>query len=621
MKFENNNKEIIKKITNRSLKSNKTRNIFVVLAIVLTTFMLACVFTLGISFNENYQLMNLRDAGTTANTYLNNPSEKQISEIKNLNITDSIGKEITVGNVDSNKLKKNEQNIVLEYIDKEAWEKQIKPAVGDIKGSYPEKENEIMLSQSVIDLLKLKNIELGDKIVLNCNINKKIKSIEFVISGTYTDYSMVKRSNIDKLAYVSNDFIKNGVLTIDVKDAKKGDAEKILKQNIDLNKNQSFTYLYGQSNSQQNAMITSLAMVAIISLFMILSGYLLIYNILYIAITKDIQFYGMLKTIGASPKQIKRIVKGQGLRLSIIGIPIGIILAIIVSFLVVPAALEGFSAGTYYEGMMPTQAHFTPIVFIGTILFSLFTVWVSCVKPAKIASKISPTEALNYTGKKSKKQKKNRKSTNGGKLYKMAWYNVFRDKKRAILVFLSLFVGIMTFLSVNTFISSLSLENYISEYYPHDFEMVDTNESSSDEIDKKIDKIKDNVTVINDAYNASYDSMKAALEYLKELPGNRKIAVLGDMFELGEFAEEIHRKVGIEVITHKVDMLVTVGELANYIADEAEYLGMPKDQVIRLNTTTEAINYLNDNLEKDDVVLLKAANGMHFAEIFKGINN
>ena len=62
MKFENNNKEIIKKITNRSLKSNKTRNIFVVIAIVLTTFMLACVFTLGISFNENYQLMNLRDA-------------------------------------------------------------------------------------------------------------------------------------------------------------------------------------------------------------------------------------------------------------------------------------------------------------------------------------------------------------------------------------------------------------------------------------------------------------------------------------------------------------------------------------------------------------------------------
>ena len=89
----------------------------------------------------------------------------------------------------------------------------------------------------------------------------------------------------------------------------------------------------------------------------------------------------------------------------------------------------------------------------------------------------------------------------------------------------------------------------------------------------EVDKIKDNITVINDAYNASYDSMKAAIEYLQNLPGNRKIAVLGDMFELGEFAEEIHRKVGIEVFTHKIDVLVTVGELAKYIADEVKYLG------------------------------------------------
>lgn len=135
----------------------------------------------------------------------------------------------------------------------------------------------------------------------------------------------------------------------------------------------------------------------------------------------------------------------------------------------------------------------------------------------------------------------------------------------------------------------------------------------------EIDKIKDNVTVINDAYNASYDSMKAAIEYLQNLPGNRKIAVLGDMFELGEFAEEIHRKVGIEVFTHKIDVLVTVGELAKYIADEVKYLGMPKEKVIAVDTTKEAIEYLNKNLAKDDVVLLKAAHGMNFVEIYNGI--
>lgn len=134
-------------------------------------------------------------------------------------------------------------------------------------------------------------------------------------------------------------------------------------------------------------------------------------------------------------------------------------------------------------------------------------------------------------------------------------------------------------------------------------------------------KVKDNVTVINDAYNASYDSMKPALEYLSELPANRKIAVLGDMFELGEFSEEIHRKVGIEVVTHKIDILVTVGKLAKYIAEEAKYLRMPEENIISLETTEEASEYLNKILQKDDAVLLKAAHGMHFSEIFKSIKD
>lgn len=137
----------------------------------------------------------------------------------------------------------------------------------------------------------------------------------------------------------------------------------------------------------------------------------------------------------------------------------------------------------------------------------------------------------------------------------------------------------------------------------------------------EIDKIKDNVTVINDAYNASYDSMKAAIEYLKGIPGDRKIAVLGDMFELGEFSEEIHRKVGIEVFTHKIDVLLTVGNESKYIAEEVKYLGMPKENVVSFDTNEEAINYLNKTLRKNDVVLLKAANGMHFLKIFEGINN
>ena len=91
MKFENNNKEIIKRITNRSLRTNKVRNIFAILAIILTTFMMSSVFSIGISFVKNYGIMKTRLAGTTANISLQNPTEEQISKIKTLDIFKNTG--------------------------------------------------------------------------------------------------------------------------------------------------------------------------------------------------------------------------------------------------------------------------------------------------------------------------------------------------------------------------------------------------------------------------------------------------------------------------------------------------------------------------------------------------
>ena len=91
MKFENNNKEIIKRITNRTLKTNKIRNTFAIMAIVLTTFMISSVFSIGISFAKNYKTMNIRLQGTTANVVLSNPTDNQIEKIKSLDLSDSIG--------------------------------------------------------------------------------------------------------------------------------------------------------------------------------------------------------------------------------------------------------------------------------------------------------------------------------------------------------------------------------------------------------------------------------------------------------------------------------------------------------------------------------------------------
>ena len=319
-------------------------------------------------------------------------------------------------------------------------------------------------------------------------------------------------------------------------------------------------------------MMITIALISIIALFIVLSGYLLIYNVLYIAVTKDINFYGLLKTIGTSPRQIKKIVKGQAIRISIIGIPIGLALGAIVSFVIVPIVLDAMNSGAY-SAAMPSDVSFNPVIFILATLFSLLTVLLSCRKPARIASSISPTEALRYTGSKTKKQKKNRKSTNGGKLYKMAWYNVFREKKRAILVFLSLFMGIITFLSVNTFLKSISVENYIDKYVKNDFTL--TNESGEgNKIDEatinKIKNIKGIKTVnisklsylqlemndevllpsIKEVYKRSgltTEDMNYFLKSIKEDPSKLSTAVIGIDDELiTRFNEESKEKIDIE---------------------------------------------------------------------------
>ncbi|SCW28696.1 UDP-N-acetylmuramoyl-tripeptide--D-alanyl-D-alanine ligase [Eubacterium ruminantium] len=135
---------------------------------------------------------------------------------------------------------------------------------------------------------------------------------------------------------------------------------------------------------------------------------------------------------------------------------------------------------------------------------------------------------------------------------------------------------------------------------------------------QRVVKAKTGFTIIDDTYNASPDSMKAALEVLKnhETSG-RRVAVLGDMFELGDNTAELHAGVGRFIVNNNIDILVTVGDLSKNIANAAS-----EDKNIEihcLKTIEEAIEYLQNNLFDGDTVLLKASNGMHFKDIVKEI--
>ena len=134
-----------------------------------------------------------------------------------------------------------------------------------------------------------------------------------------------------------------------------------------------------------------------------------------------------------------------------------------------------------------------------------------------------------------------------------------------------------------------------------------------------ITELENGVKIINDAYNASLESMSASLKVLSEFKQNRKIAVLGDMLELGAYSQKLHEKVGEEVYQNKIDMLMCSGKNAKYIVKRAKELGMSEENIYYFETKEEIINKLKEISKKGDIILLKASNSMKFFDIAEKI--
>lgn len=124
------------------------------------------------------------------------------------------------------------------------------------------------------------------------------------------------------------------------------------------------------------------------------------------------------------------------------------------------------------------------------------------------------------------------------------------------------------------------------------------------------------IKIINDVYNASPQSMEAAIEVLKDISGNqRTIAILGDMLEMGDWAFEAHKNVGKFAVSKNVDYIITVGENARGIFLGALYTGIPGERVYNFECNTEANEFLSDFVHAGDVLLVKGSRGMKMEEI------
>lgn len=134
-----------------------------------------------------------------------------------------------------------------------------------------------------------------------------------------------------------------------------------------------------------------------------------------------------------------------------------------------------------------------------------------------------------------------------------------------------------------------------------------------------ITDLSNGVKIINDAYNAGLESMKASLKYLSAFTNRRKIAVLGDMLELGDYSQTLHEQVGETIYLDKIDILISSGKEAKYIVKQAKESGMPKENIYYFETKQEILNQLKKMMKTGDIILFKASNGMRFFELAEEI--
>ena len=455
----------ITKLIKQSLRYNKKRNFFIVFTIILTSFMIASVFSIGMGYYESIKMQEKRLEGSLAQVAIGSPTDEQMQILQELDYVKHVGIAHAVGETyDIPKLGK----LLLAYVNDVQWEEMFVPTFTNVEGNYPKQRNEIMLSRHILEAMGMENAKIGMEIPLKVDIygtDEQVSEV-FILSGIHTEFSHVNGGFV--AAYTSYELAKeygvvasdNTTVNIMFRDEKNEDYYiQQLKNDLNIEKQQNGIQVASFEVIQVDT--TLYIIFGVIIVFLMLTGYLLIYNVMYISIANDVRFYGMIKAIGMTSKQIKQMVKGQITILFAAGVSIGIILAIIISLILIPLIINNSGVQT------GAVVSFSPYIYVGTIVFTGITVYLGVSIPIKISMNVSPVEALKYVGELDEGQRKYLPFK--GKLSRLAFINLLRTKKQSSYVIMSLFMGIIVFKIVLTIVDSWDIERRIQANFTHDF--------------------------------------------------------------------------------------------------------------------------------------------------------
>lgn len=469
--FGNNNRLVLKLLAKRSLKAQK--NTIAVLAIMLATLLFTSLFTIAISLQTAMQESNMRTTGTSAHAGIKRLSWEEYEKLSSDTGIKDIGYSIIIGNAVGDDFNKTPTE--LRYGDETYSELTFNtPDTGHL----PEQKNEIATSRIVLDAMGLPD-KVGTQMELTFTTDTDTFTDTFTLCGiwdgdavAYRQTMLLSKAYAEQVAPVihgetdgttppvGTGYIDAVMMMPTAWNIEKQALEVTSKYGLD--ERVSINDAYQMATVNLSSMLPPVTGIAVI----FIAGYLLIYNVFYISIAQDIRFYGMLKTLGTTARQIRKIVYKKAIKLSLMGIPIGLLLGWPIGRLLLPAIVNMLTDD------IRVVTTVNPLIFLVAIVFSAITVFISCQKPAILAAKVSPMEALHYieqTGGKKKQRRSKHIST-----MMMAKSNLTRNKKKVMIVTLSFVLSIVLLNSVYTYVTSFDFDKFVADFSLTDFTVSDT---------------------------------------------------------------------------------------------------------------------------------------------------
>lgn len=487
-----------------NLKSSKAKSVLICITIMLTTTLLTSVGIICNNWLKTNKAATIEYSGSFEGIYKRVNKDK-LDIIKNNASIDQYGIYKAIGTSQY-----EDSNLGLIYADNTIKN------MANIKfedGNMPEKENEIAIESGYLNLLN-NGAKIGDKIKLSYESlsTGEIKEKEFILSGILqtSDISKAQKSYsaiISKSYFVSEEVDENTKYNvyINIVKPKKLTADEVKESILSIAKNMGIEEYDVRINTDYiNASNPDPQVIAggiIVALIIILSSMLVIYSIFYVSVINKVHEYGKLRAVGATKRQIRKIILREGFILSCISIPLGIAIGYLIGQVVILKALKMDSYGV--GGM-------NIFIAIGVAVITVISVLLSLLKPMKMACNISPVEAMRYDGNDSKQKK--RKGYEEINLKKITFANLSRNKKRTVITLLSLSLSGILFIVASTIMNCMNPENMAKDH-------------SLGDITVYLDNYDWNEDGSNNLYDIQANNPlgKEMCERLENIPGVKKI--------------------------------------------------------------------------------------------------